>query len=109
MILPGETRGVKSDYKDLRVRIRNYRLASLTVSPAKIMHQGPLEHTSGPKQEKKVTRRSQQGFIKGQSCLYNLIALYDKMTGFVDKGRGVDDFDLAFSTCQPLSQHSSFS
>ncbi|XP_009470370.1 PREDICTED: uncharacterized protein LOC104018891 [Nipponia nippon] len=102
-------RGVKSDYKGLRVRIRNYGLDSLTVSPAKIMDQGPLVHISGSKQEKEVIRKSQHGFTKGQSCPNNPIARYDKMTGFVDKGRAVDDFHLALSSCQPLSKHSSFS
>jgi len=91
------------------VSIKSYRLASLTLSPAKIMDQGPLEHISQPTQETEVTRKAQHGFTKGQSCLNNLITLYDKMTGFVAKGRAMDDFDLAFSTCQSLSEHPSFS
>lgn len=85
MILPEETRGVKSDYRDLPVRIRNYRLASLTVSPVKIMDQGPLEHISGLMKEKELIWKSQHEFTKGQSCLNSRIAHYDKMTGFVDK------------------------
>lgn len=102
---PGKARGVKSDYKDLRVGIRNYGLASLTVSPVKIMDQGPSEHISGPMKEKEVIRKSQHGFTKGQSCLNNWTARYDKMTGFMDKGKAMDDCDLAFITCQPLSKH----
>jgi len=53
-------------------------------------------------EEKKVLRSSQHGFIKGKSCLTNLIAFYDDMTGWVDEARAVDvvylDFSKAFDT-----------
>ncbi|CAM5134719.1 unnamed protein product, partial [Eretmochelys imbricata] len=55
-----------------------------------------------PLEERKVIRNSQHGFTKGKSCLTNLIAFYDEITGSVDEGKGVDvlflDFSKAFDT-----------
>ncbi|CAM4541898.1 unnamed protein product [Lepidochelys kempii] len=51
---------------------------------------------------RKVIRNSQYGFTKGKSCLTNLIAFYDEITGSVDEGKAVDvlflDFSKAFDT-----------
>jgi len=80
----------------------NYRPFSLTSIPGKLMEQIILEVVNKQVEEKKFIRSSQHRFTKGKSCLTNLIAFYNDMTGWVDEGRAVDvvylDFSKAFDT-----------
>ncbi|GAB0186019.1 mitochondrial enolase superfamily member 1 [Grus japonensis] len=82
--------------------LRNYRPVMLTSIPGKVMEQLILGVISKHVEEKKVIRSGQHRFTKGKSCLTNLIAFYDDMTGWVDEGRAVDvvylDFSKAFDT-----------
>ncbi|CAM5074980.1 unnamed protein product [Natator depressus] len=57
-------------------------------------------------EERKVIRNSQHGFIKGKSCLTNLIAFYDEITGSVDEGKAVDVLFLDFSKAFDMVSHS---
>jgi len=67
----------------------NYRLVSLTSIPGKVTERLILNVISKQAEEKQVIRSSQHGFIKGKSCLTDLAAYYDDMTGWVDEGRAV--------------------
>lgn len=57
------------------------------------------------KRNKKIIRNNQHSFIKGNSCLTNLINLYDKMTGPVDEGRAVGFVYLDFSKASDTASH----
>jgi len=80
----------------------NYRLVSLTSILDKMMEQLILEVIIKQVEEKKVIRRSQHRFTEGKSCLTNLMAFYNGITGWMDDGRAVDvvclDFSKAFDT-----------
>ncbi|CAM5108706.1 unnamed protein product [Eretmochelys imbricata] len=57
-------------------------------------------------EERKVIRNSQHGFTKSKSCLTNLIAFYDEVTGSVDEGKAVDILFLDFSKAFDMVSHS---
>ena len=70
--------------------------------PGKIMAKMVLEITEAHLGDKAVIGPSQHGFVKGRSCLTNLISFYDKITRMVDQGKPADvtflDFSKAFDT-----------
>ncbi|XP_068810842.1 tetraspanin-9 isoform X2 [Struthio camelus] len=85
----------------------NCRPVSLPSIPGKVMEPLLLDAISKHVEDKKVTGSSQRGFTQGKSCLTNLLAFSDGMTGWVDEGRAEDvvslDLSKAFdAVCHPL-------
>jgi len=56
-----------------------------------------LSALSGHVKDSQGIRPSQHGFIKGRSCLTNLISFYGQVTCLVDEGKAVDLIYLDFS------------
>ena len=65
-----------------------YRPVSLTLVLGKVMEQIILSTIAHHVQDNQVIRPSQHGFMKGRSCLTNLISSCDKVTHLVDEGKG---------------------
>jgi len=66
------------------------------------MEQFTLSALTGHVKDTQGIRPSQHGFMKGRSCLRNLIFFYDQVTRLVDEGKAMDviylDCRKAFDT-----------
>lgn len=65
----------------------NYRSVTLTSVPDKITEQILLETMLKHMENREVVGDSQYDFIKGKSCMANLVTICDKVTVLEDKGR----------------------
>ncbi|GAB0203177.1 mitochondrial enolase superfamily member 1 [Grus japonensis] len=92
--------------KGLKEDPGNYRPVSLTLVPGKVMEQFILGALTKCVQDNQGIRPSQHGFMKGRSCLTNLISFYDLVTHLVDEGKAVDVVYLDFSKAFNMISHS---
>ena len=74
----------------------------MTLVPGKLMEQLILSTIIQHMGDNQMIRPNQHGFMKGRSCLTNLISFYDRVTCLLDEGKAVDlvylDFSKAFDT-----------
>ncbi|GAB0197704.1 mitochondrial enolase superfamily member 1 [Grus japonensis] len=94
-VMPIYKKGWKED-------LGNYRPVSLTLVLGKVMEQIILSAITWHIQDNQVIRPSQHWFMKGRSCLTNLISFWDKVAHLGDEGKAVDviylDSSKAFDT-----------
>jgi len=92
--------------KDWKENPGNHRPVSLTSVPGKIMERFILSALTRHVKDNQRIRPSQHGFMKGWSCLTNLISLYDQVTRLLDEGKAVDIVYLDFSKAFDAVPHS---
>ncbi|KAJ7418003.1 rna-directed dna polymerase from mobile element jockey-like [Pitangus sulphuratus] len=68
----------------------NYTPVSLTSVPGKVMEKIILGNIEKHLKDNAVFGHSQHSFMRGKSCLSNLISYHDKVTHLVDQGKPVD-------------------
>ena len=69
---------------------KNYRPISLTSLVGKIMESILKDCIVNHLEKFSLIRNSQHGFIKGRSCLTNLIEFLEEVTSHLDNGKPVD-------------------
>lgn len=94
--------------KDRKEDPGNYKPVSFTSAPGKVMKKVNLEVTEKHLRDNTVIGHSQHGFMRGKSCLTNLISIYDKVTYLVDQRKPIGVRVLHFSKVSTQSLTVSF-
>ena len=80
-----------------RIKAENYRPISLTSVVCKILESLIRDTIVDHLENRFLLHDSQHGFRKGRSCLTNLLAFMDRVTGVMDEGDSVDIIFLDFA------------
>jgi len=83
--------------KGNRDSVENYRPVSLTSQVCKVFESLVRDKMVHHLERHQLLKESQHGFRRGRSCLTNLLAFLDKVTGIVDDGESVDVIFLDFA------------
>ena len=75
----------------------NYRPVSLSSVSCKILESIIKDDVMHYLEKKKLIRPSQHGFMKGKSCVSNILEFLEKVTAAVDSGESVDIIFLDFA------------
>eukprot|EP00061_Rhincodon_typus_P006699 g27627.t1 len=75
----------------------NYRLVSLTLVVGRLLEGILRDRIYMYLERQGVIRDSQRGFVRGKSCLTNLIEFFEEVTKRTDEGRMVDVIYMNFS------------
>jgi hypothetical protein len=75
----------------------NYRPVSLTSVPCKLLESIIKDEMNEHMDRNKLIKDSQHGFMKGRSCVTNVVEFMEIVTEAVDNGEAVDIFYLDFS------------
>ena len=89
-ITPLFKRGAKS-------QVQNYRPISLTSVPCKMLESLIKDELVEHLENYSIIKHTQHGFVKGRSCLTNLIEYLEYVSEELDKGNPVDSIMLDFS------------
>lgn len=82
----------------------NYKPVSLTSVPGRVTQQILMEAIFKYIMDKMI-RSCQHGYMRGKSCLTNVIAFCDETTGFADEARAVHIVYLDFSKTFDVVSH----
>ena len=92
--------------KGCKEDLGNYRPVSLTSVPGKVMEQIILGEITRHVHDVQGIRPSQHGFMKGRSCLTNLISFYGWVSILVGEEKAVDVVYLELSKAFDTVSHS---
>ena len=85
--------------KGSKLKPGNYRLVSLTSVACKVMEKIVRDRITNHLNRNQLLTDCQHGFIKGRSCVTQLLAMLDKWTEILDQGGNIDAIYLDFSKC----------